>query len=234
MNTSQLTPQALAHELNSLLDGALRWLSLAQQTTREIPDDVAQQRDTIAQRQDSTLQAMQKMAELLARAQAGGQLDMSTLQSNRTLEQELDHVLSLFAPQCAQHGVELLHELDPRAAALSAGILAPIMSNGLRNAIESCSQPGLSTRRVSISVALRSRGCLQLLIEDSGAGLPQPLVFGTTTKPDGHGLGLSLCRALVDQCGGILELANVPYGGGAVLSVRLDPLHAVQQGADAA
>lgn len=237
MTASPLTLQTLAHELNSLLDGAMRWLSLAEQAAGTLPPTVIAQRDQILKRHAATRQAMRQMAELLQRARGEtglAQLDVDTLRSSRTIEQEVMHVVSLLTPQCQAAGVELFYTIDPRAAELPAGVLAPVILNGLRNAIEACSSLGLSTRRVVMSIHLRSAAALQMLIEDTGIGLPASLVIGASPTADGHGVGLALCRSLIDQCGGVLELANVPYGGGAVLSVTVDPAALAVVGANAA
>jgi signal transduction histidine kinase len=177
------------------------------------------------------------MAELISRAQGAGGIDpveIEMLRSPRSIERELAHIVSLLTPECQSNGVELRCDVDPRAAQLEAGILAPVLMNGLRNAIESCCRPGLATRRVAVSIHLRTPRSLRLLIEDTGIGLPQSVIVGASPKGDGHGIGLALCRSLVDQSGGQLELSNVPYGGGAVLSVTVDPLALAHRGADAA
>jgi two-component system sensor kinase FixL len=64
-----------------------------------------------------------------------------------------------------------------------------------------------------------------LSVADRGPGVaPQAMnrLFEpfATTKPDGMGIGLAVCRAIVAAHGGSIEARNAP-GGGAVFSVRL-------------
>lgn len=47
-----------------------------------------------------------------------------------------------------------------------------------------------------------------------------------TTKPDGQGIGLILCRNIIEQDGGQLTLSNNKEGPGARACIRL-PLKAV-------
>jgi two-component system nitrogen regulation sensor histidine kinase NtrY len=65
---------------------------------------------------------------------------------------------------------------------------------------------------------------LLLTIEDSGPGLMNPsnvFVPFYTTKPQGSGIGLVLCRQIAEGHGGSLELANRPDQHGCVVRVRL-------------
>jgi len=63
-----------------------------------------------------------------------------------------------------------------------------------------------------------------LTIEDSGPGLMNPsnaFVPFYTTKPQGSGIGLVLCRQIAEGHGGSVELANRVEQRGCIVSVRL-------------
>jgi signal transduction histidine kinase len=63
-----------------------------------------------------------------------------------------------------------------------------------------------------------------LTIEDSGPGLMNPsnvFVPFYTTKPQGSGIGLVLCRQIAEGHGGSLELANRIEHRGCIVRVRL-------------
>jgi signal transduction histidine kinase len=62
-------------------------------------------------------------------------------------------------------------------------------------------------------------------IEDTGSGVPEELqvkIFDAfvTTKAEGNGLGLAVCRTIVQDHQGFIGVANVP-GGGACFTVGL-------------
>jgi len=93
-----------------------------------------------------------------------------------------------------------------------------VVLNLLRNAREA----GSATVEVA---AFRDRGELVLEIRDRGPGMAedamtQALVPFWTTKPGGSGLGLALCREILDNHGGTLELRS-REGGGLTVTCRL-------------
>jgi len=68
-------------------------------------------------------------------------------------------------------------------------------------------------------------------VADRGAGLTDNVLRDAllpfySTKPTGTGLGLTLCREIVEAHGGRLSIANRP-GGGALVSVWLPSSDAV-------
>ena len=76
------------------------------------------------------------------------------------------------------------------------------------------------TRRVSIRTAIRADFKAEVVVSDSGPGIPEQAIdeiFDTfyTTKPHGTGLGLSIARTIVETYGGKIWDENKPEGGAA-------------------
>jgi signal transduction histidine kinase len=62
---------------------------------------------------------------------------------------------------------------------------------------------------------------LELVVEDDGCGIPREHLARIqepffTTKPDGHGLGLAICRSIVAQMQGHLRIESTPGAGTCV------------------
>jgi len=110
--------------------------------------------------------------------------------------------------------------LPQREASFDVGQLEQVMINLLKNAAESGSAP----EAVSVSVTPRAQGFV-IEVADRGTGLSEQVLRDAllpffSTKPSGTGLGLTLCREIVEAHGGRLTLANRP-GGGALVSIHL-------------
>jgi PAS domain S-box-containing protein len=95
--------------------------------------------------------------------------------------------------------------------------LQQIVLNLIMNAVESMSDAGAGPRDLLISTAEDSKGVL-VTVRDSGPGLnPESLerLFDPfyTTKPGGMGMGLSICRSIIETHGGrVWAAANLPQG----------------------
>ncbi|MCI0675669.1 MAG: ATP-binding protein [Phycisphaerales bacterium] len=219
---TNLSARHLAHELNTLLDGAIRSLALAQQA---LDDPSARDTATIDQvlaRLGSARQGMMQIALILDRAMSLPGLDSALLfDDGRTIGAEIQQMVVILSPLAQENDVELVVQVAPDAAQLRSGPLGPIILNGLRNAIQACALGKNAPRRTELSLTVDSKNRLILLISDTGDGVQGDLPDGKTTKADGHGFGLDLCRQIVRELGGDLQLTNVPFEAGAILRVQV-------------
>ena len=114
--------------------------------------------------------------------------------------------------------------LPERAGVFDASQLEQVLINLLKNAAES----GSATEEVMVTVRAandaRQPGW-SIEVADRGSGLSEEVLRDAllpfySTKPSGTGLGLTLCREIVEAHGGRLSLAN-REGGGAVMTIWL-------------
>lgn len=104
-----------------------------------------------------------------------------------------------------------------------------VLLNLMRNAIEAMAES--ATRQIVIAVAPAAGNMVEITVADTGPGLAaevrarlfQPFV---TTKGEGMGIGLSICRSIVESHGGRMWIAD-DAGGGTVFHFTL-PVRAIE------
>ena len=96
--------------------------------------------------------------------------------------------------------------------------LQQVLLNLIINAVEAMSGPDEGARELLVSSGTVESGDVIVTVRDSGPGLAPAMlerVFESfyTTKSSGLGLGLSICRSIIEAHGGRLwASANVPRG----------------------
>lgn len=93
-----------------------------------------------------------------------------------------------------------------------------VLVNLMRNAIEAMASS--KVRELRVATQLRSDGFIEILVEDTGPGisgevLPRLFQAFVSSKTDGMGLGLSICRTIVEAHGGRIWVEASPGGGAA-------------------
>lgn len=161
----------------------------------------------------------------------------------RSVESELLDLNSLVRSTCnfvrydrRFRGIELETELDPELPAVHAvgDHLTQVLMNLLINAADAMEGAALAGRpRITVSTRL-ARDRVLLRVADNGKGMDAETARRAfdeyyTTKPlgKGTGLGLAVCRSLVEQGRGTITLSSLP-GEGTTVDVRL-PLDAPLQ-----
>ena len=167
---------------------------------------------------------LRDMATLLDRTMHDGQSGMKSsaiFAANLPLIEQVQCCMNSVRTLAEQHQVQVCVQVNPAAARLNGGALGTVMVNGMRNAIEACAsiRGREQARSVGFSASVTMRNELIILISDTGPGVPAALAPGQTTKRHGHGIGLELCRSIVSDLGGRLELVNIPPDRGAVLRI---------------
>ena len=93
-----------------------------------------------------------------------------------------------------------------------------VLLNLLRNAIEA--MRSTPRRDLTISTRLIGDGLVTISVADSGSGIAPEIASRlfqpfATTKPQGMGIGLSLCRTIIESHGGQIK-AEANRTGGAI------------------
>ena len=197
---------SIAHEVNQPLSAivlnakaSLRWLS------HESPD-VAEARAAVA----CIVGDATRAGEVIARVRALTQktpTNKARLDLNETIEQ----VVVLAGTELHKHRVALRTQLRRDLAPVLADRiqLQQVLLNLFLNAIEAMSAAACRSRELVVATADHDATQALVAVRDTGEGLDPQLgdrIFGAfcTTKPGGMGMGLAICRSIVQDHGGRL------------------------------
>lgn len=207
---------ALAHEvtqplaaITNYLNGARRLLAAGEQSRAE------QAMDRIVEQAERARQIIQRLRSLVKK----GETERRIEDLARTIQEAVALALIGVGP-----GLKLdIHvEPDVAEAVIDKVQIQQVLLNLLRNAVEA--MEGSARRELRIA-ARPAGGMVEVAVSDTGPGLPEPVrarLFQpfVTTKPNGMGVGLSVCQAIVETHGGELRAEDAP-GGGTVFRMTL-------------
>jgi PAS domain S-box-containing protein len=219
----QLTA-SIAHEVNQPITAAvtsaevaLRWLGASQPNLEEVRKALAE-----------IVKSGYRAADVVGRIRALTR--KATPRKGRfDLNEAVRDVIALTRSEVLRHGVSLKTDL---ARGLPPVVgdrvqLQQVILNLVINGIEAMKEVADSPRELLIRSQLDEAGAMLVAVQDSGSGLdPQNVkqLFEAfyTTKPDGMGMGLAICRSIIEAHGGRLwATANEPRG--AVFHFALPP-----------
>ena len=137
------------------------------------------------------------------------------------VEAAIHDAVALVLVGSGQFDIRLRYDLDAEAAEMLADRvqIQQVLVNLLRNAVEVLRQLPRDQREIVIATRLTEYDEIEVSITDTGPGLPQSVIdrlystFVSTKGEGGLGLGLSICKRIVEAHGGELSAENVEGGG---------------------
>jgi signal transduction histidine kinase len=141
--------------------------------------------------------------------------------SEVSIRQAVDGVLAIFREGLDRRGVALEIDVSPDLPPLVAvqADVQQLLLNLISNASDATGQDD----RVAIRAAARD-GAIEVMVEDTGCGIPREHLAKIqepffTTKANGHGLGLAICRSIVAQLRGQFQIDSSPGAGTRVRAI---------------
>ena len=214
---------SIAHEVNQPLaaiatcgEASLRWLA------RSVPD--LEEVRALTRR---SIADARRAADVIARirAMAARRAPESVLlQLNGVVEEALQFLRHELRAQ----GVSLRLALAPGLSPVRADRiqLQQVLVNLLVNALQAMSHTHGPQRELTVRTEAVDASLLRVTVEDRGPGIAAehlPRLFESffTTKVEGMGMGLPVCRTIIEAHGGVISAGNREDGGGACFAFTL-------------
>jgi PAS domain S-box-containing protein len=211
---------SIAHEMNQPLAAVVGFGSAGLRWLEQTPAAIDKARECLG----NIVRAGQSAADVLESVRA---MFKSKKLANVPIDlnQLIEEVLTLVQGAVKKHDIAVHIELD-RAIMPVVGNriqLQQVLFNLVVNAIEA--MESVADRTLLIKSEREDSGEVRITVEDSGTGIePQHVdkIFGSffTTKVEGMGMGLSICRSIVESHGGRLW-ASPGRSRGAVFQFTL-------------
>ena len=206
---------SIAHEINQPLaavvtnaNAGLRWLD------RDTPD-----LDEIQEAFSCIVSDGNRAGEVIRSLRAlANKTGLQFIELN--IDDAIQEVLALARSELQRHGVVLHVELraGDRPIFGDKVQLQQVLLNLIMNGIEAMNAVSDRPRVLAISSEFVETDAVVIGVEDAGTGIDPEIgdrIFGSlfTTKPNGMGMGLSICRSIIETHGGrIWASPRVPYG----------------------
>ncbi len=206
----------LAHEINQPLTAITNYLKGSRRLLEKSTEENAPMlRDAVEKAAEQALRAgnvIRHLRDFVARGESERQVER--------LPALIEEASSLALVGAREIDVRVSYELDPAAELVLTDRIQiqQVLLNLMRNAVEA--MQGVPRRELHVRTVAREDGMAEVSVTDTGTGLApevsaqlfQPFV---TTKKQGMGVGLSICRTIVESHGGHIWAEPMPAGGTA-------------------
>jgi PAS domain S-box-containing protein len=208
----------LAHELNQPLMALSNFAVAARALAAQSAPPAM-----LAGALDEIVEQSKRASEIVKRVRAFINPQRAQYES-LTIASVVTHAAALLTPELRRDGMALRLDLDDDGARVRGDrvLLEQVLVNLIHNAMHAMHD----RPRGSIELASRrvDQG-VRISVIDEGPGIPPEQldqIFAPffTTRPDGLGLGLNICRTIVEAHGGAMTVDN-RAGGGAAFSFTL-------------
>jgi two-component system sensor kinase FixL len=204
---------ALAHELNQPLSAIASYMKGSVRLLDSGAPDLDRVRTALTAAGDQALRAgeiIRRLRAFVGKGEAAMRIE--------ALPKLIEEAGALAMMGARDSGVRLDFNLSPQAGLVLADKvqIQQVVLNLMRNAVEA--MDASEERKLTVESRVLEEGFVEVLVSDTGPGLTpevlerlfQPFV---TTKAEGMGVGLSICRTIIEAHGGEISARNRPEGG---------------------
>ncbi|HEV3425976.1 MAG TPA: ATP-binding protein, partial [Paraburkholderia sp.] len=215
----------IAHELNQPLAAILSYNQACVRLLRESELDLT----AIEGAMRATTDQAKRAADIIVRLRAFISKRPANVVS-LDMRQVVQNALVLGEPWLRQSetSVEFVHPVELPDVRADSVQIEQVVLNLIRNAVEAMQQAPVDTRVLTLQLDCDGE-VVKLAVKDTGPGV-SPKVRQTlfhpfqTSKPEGMGLGLTICQSIAETYGGqVVENALVSSGAEFQLTLPITP-----------
>ena len=206
----------LTHELNQPLSAicshAQACKRLLASGDRDCADEVSASLDQVNEQGTRAAEIIRRLRRFVAKGKP-----LEAIVDVNSIIRDVAEIMNMDARLA---GAEMVLELtEPLPPVVADRIqIEQVLVNLMRNGFESLRESDREPRRLTVRTGLVASRYFVVSVHDNGLGLPSDAanhVFERffTTKADGMGMGLSICKSIIENHGGQLWATPAPDGG---------------------
>jgi two-component system sensor kinase FixL len=208
---------SLAHELNQPLTAVASYCESARDLLGDEPDPetfamIREAMDEAASEAIRAGQIVRRLRDFMSHGETERRVE--------SLQRLINEANALALVGSREHGIDVKVSLDPTADLVFVDRIQvqQVLINLIRNAIDAMIDSPV--RALFIRTSRSRDGFVEVAIEDTGSGIsdaiaPQLFQPFVTSKQSGMGIGLSICRTIVEAHGGRIWFE--PHAGGGTI-----------------
>ena len=214
---------SIAHEVIQPLTAIGSNIEAMQLWLERLPPNLEEVRELTAR----TAIEVQRAADIIHRVRAMA-VRSSPEQLRMSVNPVIEEAMQFLHHELHQNSVGVALCLEDRLPEIHGDRvqLQQVIVNLAVNAIQAMNSTEITARRLLISTSLTADNCVYITFEDTGPGVApesRDRVFESffSTKSGGMGIGLPICRTIIEAHRGRIDVANRPGSGGALVNILL-------------